>query len=188
MAQVRTEADLVHFPFGLMLWASAAGLAERLAAEPERVRGERVLELGAGAGLVGLVARHLGAEVVQTDYHADALALCRENAALNGVEGVDILPGDWRMWPEGLRGFACVVAADILYDRMLHPALQCLLPRLLAPGGQIILADPLRPQALVFLDRVERQGWRVRMEGHRVRWAGDPREIALFFLEPPVPS
>ena len=40
----QTEADLAHFPYGLLLWESALGLAERLAAEPGLVRGKRVLE------------------------------------------------------------------------------------------------------------------------------------------------
>jgi predicted nicotinamide N-methyase len=44
----------------------------------------RVLELGSGPGLAGLLAAKLGARVVITD-KAVVLPLIRENIALNGV-------------------------------------------------------------------------------------------------------
>src|SRR5438874_13269890 len=80
--------SFAHFPYGFLLWESAVGLARLLAARPELVSGKRALELGAGAGLPGLVARSLGAEVWQTDHQPDALALARYNAWQNGVEGL----------------------------------------------------------------------------------------------------
>ena len=46
------------------VWASAHGLAELLAKAPELVRGRRVLELGSGCGLAGILAAKLGAAQV----------------------------------------------------------------------------------------------------------------------------
>lgn len=58
----------------------------------------RILDLGTGSGAIALaLARHFpAAEVVATDASAAALALGRENAALNGLEGrVRWLESDW---------------------------------------------------------------------------------------------
>ncbi len=183
ITQVQTEDDLADFPFGLMLWASSEVLATRLAREPSLVAGKRVLELGAGVGFVGLVAAHLGAaEVVQTDYHPEALALCRSNAMLNGIVNITIQKGDWRHWPEALTGFDLVVAADILYERALHPALTTLLPQL---GATILLADPIRPAALEFIEQRETEGWTINTEARRIRWAGEDRDTMLLWIDPP---
>ena len=60
-------------PYGVALWPSSIALAHEVASRAEEMRGARVLELGAGTGLPGIVAASLGARVVQTD--RDALAM-----------------------------------------------------------------------------------------------------------------
>jgi predicted nicotinamide N-methyase len=162
-----------------MLWPAALALANRLAHDPALVRGRRVLELGCGPGLPGLIAQWRGGKVTQTDYQEAPLALARENAAGNQVTGICILRGDWRAFPPiGL--YDLVIGSDILYERALHPALRALLPRVLAPRGTLLLADPLRPQASQFLDALEGEGWRVAMDVMTIAWQGEAREIALF--------
>ena len=183
MRQVHTDHDLAHFPYGLMLWASAIGLARRLADCPQIVRGRRVLELGAGVGFAGLVAAHLGAsEVIQTDYQADTLALARYNAHQNGVAARQ-RPGDWRDFPADLSGFDVVIGSDVLYERALHADLYQLFPRVVAPGGTLLLSDPLRPQALTFIEQLEATGqWSVAMDGATELWDGQRKDIAFFTL------
>ena len=61
---LRTETQ-TRQPYGIALWPSAIALAHALAIR--EVRGKRILELGAGTGLPGIVAAALGARVVQTD-------------------------------------------------------------------------------------------------------------------------
>ena len=179
VARVETDADLAAFPYGLLLWPAAIALAERLVAEPALVAGKRVLELGAGVGLPGLVAQHLGGRVTQTDYQPAPLALARRNARQNGVTGIVTLEGDWRRFPT-LPPFDVVLGSDILYERALHPALLALLPTVVAPGGLLLLSDPLRPQSTVFVDALERAGWQVTMAGQTIAWREERQEIALF--------
>ena len=181
LARVETEADLAAFPYGLLLWPAAAGLCEHLSENPDLVRGKRVLEIGAGIGLVGLVAQRLGpAHLLQTDYHPDALQAARQNARQNHAANLSILSirhGDWRNWPDDLGDFDLVLGSDVLYERDLHPDLMRLLPRLIAPDGQIIFSDPLRPQAVSFVEQMEQDGrWDVQMDGRRVGWDGGTPE------------
>ncbi|GAB4470041.1 MAG: methyltransferase domain-containing protein [Armatimonadaceae bacterium] len=193
LREVQTDTDLENFPYGLMLWASAIGLCEWLAANPSLVAGKRCLEIGAGIGLVGLVAQWLGAEVTQTDYQPDALRLCAENARANQVALHTIRAADWRDFPGDLLASPVVLASDILYERSLHPLLEGLLPRLLAPNGVLILSDPIRPQAMDFLERIEKTGvWNLTFHGHTVCWNGKKSDIAIALvrlanLSPPQP-
>jgi release factor glutamine methyltransferase len=55
--------------------------------------GERVLEIGAGLGLVAVLAARAGADVVATDVVPAAVETIRANAALNGVT-IDARLGD----------------------------------------------------------------------------------------------
>lgn len=52
--------------------------------------GQRFLDLGCGAGLIGIGAAQRGARVVSTDLNLPALRLARENATRNGV-GIDVV-------------------------------------------------------------------------------------------------
>src|SRR5947209_1398979 len=58
-----------RLPYGVALWPSAIALAHEVATRAAAFRGRRVLELGAGTGLPGIVAGTLGGQVVQTDRH-----------------------------------------------------------------------------------------------------------------------
>ena len=119
---------------GLQSWASSVILAERICWEPHSFHfdplhrpGVRILELGAGTGLLSIVTSKFlpSAEVVATDYHPDVLANLRSNVSTN-VSGRDQSPIsvralDWSNPPtdgqfsEG--SFDMILAADVIY----HP-------------------------------------------------------------------
>jgi len=162
-ALLDAAVTLEHFPFGFLLWESAVALARRLAFDPELVAGKSVLELGAGVGLPGIVARAQGAEVRQTDHQAGALSLAQRNARQNGVTGIHTFLADWRDWTHEAR-YEVTLGADILYERTLHYDLERVFRRSLAPGGCLLLADPGRPQSLEFVARLENSGWHIEME------------------------
>jgi 2-polyprenyl-3-methyl-5-hydroxy-6-metoxy-1,4-benzoquinol methylase len=60
---------------------------------------------------------------------------------------------------EGLGPFDLVLAADVLYERKNAAALAGLVPKLLAPGGEALFADPRRDEAPVFLRAMEASGF-----------------------------
>jgi predicted nicotinamide N-methyase len=130
-------------PYWAELWPASLALA---AALPD-VAGLRVVELGCGLGVPSLVAAARGAEVIATDWAADAVDLLRENAARNGLE-LQAETRDWRdPWPDR---FDLVLAADVLYEqRNVEPLLERL--RELAPKALVGLAG--RPYEAAFLGR-----------------------------------
>jgi len=160
-------SKLEHLPYGLLLWESSVGLSQRLAEEPSLVRGKRVLELGAGTGLPGLVARSLGASVWQTDHMEDVLDIAALNERENALAGIRRFRADWRDWVEPT-SFDVILGADILYDAALYRSIAAILDRSLAPGGRVLLADPGRPQAWKFLSELENGGARFAMSVRRV--------------------
>jgi methylase of polypeptide subunit release factors len=69
--------------------------AERLAALTPRRRIAAVLEIGTGGGYQALLAARHAERVVATDISSRALAFARFNAALNGVENVELRQGSF---------------------------------------------------------------------------------------------
>jgi predicted nicotinamide N-methyase len=118
-------------------WAAGQVLAQWITNQPHRVAGRRVLDFGAGSGVVALAAARAGArEVVACDSDPRARAACRHNARLNGVslkiaDAFETVGGDVDL----------IIAADVLYDRSNRPWLGRFLDR--AP--EVLLADSRVP-------------------------------------------
>ncbi|KAH7920949.1 hypothetical protein BV22DRAFT_1039237 [Leucogyrophana mollusca] len=117
-----------HTAVGLQSWASAILLAERMCADPKPFLGSvhnaqviRVLELGAGTGLLSIVTAQIftrlkiEASVTATDYHPSVLFNLSQNVATNNVP-VNVHALDWSN-PPHLESFDVVLAADVIY----HP-------------------------------------------------------------------
>jgi predicted nicotinamide N-methyase len=147
-----------RLPYWAELWPSAVALARYLSGRD--LGDKRVIELGCGVGLPTVLALVRGAEVLATDHYEAALDFTAYNARTNlGVEP-EVFILDWREPDiEGIGTFDLVLAADVLYERKNAAALADLVPRLLAPGGEAIFADPRRDEAPVFLEAVERLGF-----------------------------
>ncbi len=157
-AQLGVTADRELYPFGLMIWESAVVLADVMDERGQELRGRSILELGCGVGLPGLVAQQQGARVVQTDHDALALALCRHNAALNRITGVEQFVGDWQDWTHTQR-YDLVIGADIIYDTADYEVLEKVFRNTVAPRGEILLTDPMRQQTIALFTVMEDAGW-----------------------------
>lgn len=102
-----------HTPYWAFCWGSGLALARHILQHPEQVQGKRVIDFGAGSGVVAVACAMAGAEVIACDIDPVSQQACRSNAALNGVEfkvAGDLLALD-KQWADLL------IAADVLYDR-----------------------------------------------------------------------
>jgi ribosomal protein L11 methyltransferase len=101
--------------------------------------GASVLDVGTGSGVLALMARKLGAgRVVGVDTDPTSVALARENAALNGISGVELSGASL----DAVDGPFDLVVANILANTLveLAPALVRL------TGGRLVLAGVLTHQ------------------------------------------
>lgn len=158
-------------PYYAILWPAARSLAVHLWDIREELSGRRVIELGCGLGLPGILAARLGAQVTATDFHPDNGTWLQHNAALNGVS-LDYAQLDWNAFLEpgserasrSLDGrFDLVVGSDLLYERRHIPALICAIGALCAPGGHAVIADPGREHLPLFVTGMEQDGWRATL-------------------------
>lgn len=174
-------------PYGITLWAASIALAHDVASRVDQFPGRRVLELGSGTGLPGIVAATLGAKVRQTDRNKLAMSLCRRNVRLNGVEDIEHRLVDWTEWTDAER-YDWIIGSDILYSEEMHPPLRKIFESNLAPGGRVLLSDPFRATSFKLLEALEADGWTISIGKWNVTGEEEakPRPIGVFELAPPA--
>jgi predicted nicotinamide N-methyase len=184
IARPRSAEDLIdeadyardeRLPYWAELWPSAQVLAAELA--PRDLSGMRIIELGCGVGLPSVVAALRGAHATATDWYDEALDFARANAHAAGAR-LETRPLDWNAPPDELVGPDAArdlaIGADLLYEQRNGPALAALLPRLLKPGAEALIADPRRPHADALLVPLLDEGWEHEMS--EVQHTGRPDE------------
>lgn len=114
-------------------WASGQVLARYILDNPEVVKNKRVMDFGAGSGVVAIAAIMAGAkQVIACDIDPDALLSCQENAKLNNISfdlHHDLFEFDQEL--------DLLIAADVLYDKANLPLLDVFLQK--AP--EVLVAD-----------------------------------------------
>lgn len=169
-----------RLPYWADLWPSAKRLARHIldGHVPER----DAIELGSGVALVSMALRSRGANVVATDYEANALRFAELNAARNALGALATRVLDWRDPPSDLRA-PLVIAADVLYERRNAQAIAALLPSIVAPGGRALLADPRRPWRAELIERLHRTGWTALESPLGAELGPGGKEIEIVLLE-----
>ena len=168
-----------RLPYGIVLWPAAIALAHEIASRPWS--GKRVLEIGAGTGLPGIVAASLGARVVQTDRQEVALHVSKQNAERNAVATIEHRLADWTTW-EDRELYDCILGSDVLYGTAMHTHLRPIFETNLAPGGTILLSDPFRMESFAVLDAMEADGWKVTMNKWTVGITPPERPVGVYAL------
>ena len=138
----KTEEELgamgVPPPYWAFAWAGGQALARYVLDNPARVTGKRVLDFGAGSGIVALAAAKAGAaHVLAADIDKYAIAAIMANAQANGVAVAttsdDIIGSTEK--------FDVILVGDMCYER---PLAERLMAWLATSRAEILLGDPGR--------------------------------------------
>ncbi|XP_026163005.1 EEF1A lysine methyltransferase 3 [Mastacembelus armatus] len=134
------------------VWEAGLHLCRYFGERPEELRGKRVIELGAGTGVVGILAARLGAAVTLTDLPL-ALPQLQTNVSANMPSsgwpssppatlplswGEDHMkfPSDWDL----------VLCADVIYLPETYPLLVETLTHLCKNGAVVYLSSKMRKE------------------------------------------
>lgn len=136
-------------PYWAYQWGGGLALARYVLDNAELVADRRVLDLGAGSGIVGIAAAKSGArEVIAVDIDQHAMVATHLNAAANGVS-VSTLLRD--IIDDPAPAVDVVLAADLFYEQRLAKRVTSFLRRCLEAQIDVLIGDPYRP----FLPRSE---------------------------------
>lgn len=128
-------------PYWAYQWAGGLALAQHFRAHPDVVAGRRVLDLGAGSGLVGIVAAKLGARASAAEIDPNGRAAIALNAAANDVAlpliGIDISSAP----PQNID---LIAAGDVFYNAKIAGLMLPFLLRCAQAGIAVLIGDPDR--------------------------------------------
>lgn len=145
----RTHRCAVH---GQKVWRSASVLLDYLKEFP-LAEGLRVLELGAGWGLVGIYcAQRFKASVTALDLDPAVFPYLQLHAQLNGVEITPWILDFAALSDEPLKRFDLVIGSDICFWDQHTDVVLPLIQRLQRLNIRTLIADPGRPPFIQVID------------------------------------
>ncbi len=148
--------------FGVV-WAAGLHLAEFSSHHP--LDGKRILEIGCGLALSGLVCQRRRADVTASDRHPLAGEFLRRNLLLNGLPVMPYLDVDWTSPPASLGRYDLLLASDVLYEAGHPDEVARFVDRHLVPGGEVVVVDPGRGRSGQLGRRLAALGLKATEEG-----------------------
>lgn len=147
--RIRLSQDWNRLGVAAVVWDAAVVLCMFLEMGKVDLKGKRVIELGAGTGLVGIVAALLGANVTITDREPALEFLAanvRENIPPSQQGAVQVSELTWgenlHLYPTG--SFDLILGADIVYLEETFPALLQTLEHLSSENTVVLLSCRIR--------------------------------------------
>lgn len=127
-----------ELPYWAKVWDACFLLSLFIGSQPI-VPGQRLLEIGAGLGVVGIYAALCGHDVTITDVDDDALLFARANVLLNGIPNVPVVKMDWRD-PKLTHTYDIILGSEVIYEKTIYPVLVEFLRKALSPNGTVFLS------------------------------------------------
>ncbi len=169
----------LRLPYWAYLWPSSIALARHLD-QMDSLKSQRVLEIGCGFGVSGIVASQGGGRVLFTDYEKDALLFAQYNALQNRcTEGASFVQMDWSA-PCFNGRFTRILAADVVYEEKNWEPILALIQKHLAVDGAAIIAEPNRANADGFFDLLARHEFTSEEFGYTALLEEDPSTITVY--------
>jgi predicted nicotinamide N-methyase len=140
LSQLATGAD-APAPYWAYPWAGGLALAHHIRAYPDLVRNKRVLDLGAGSGLVAIAAAQAGA----TTFAAEIDPYGREAIGLNAkANDVEIALIELSLSDEPPPSIDMILAGDVFYNAEVAAIMLPFLQRCASAGLAVLIGDPNR--------------------------------------------
>jgi predicted nicotinamide N-methyase len=138
-------AELDHdfaAPYWAYPWRGGLALARYVLDRPEFVAGRRILDLGAGSGLVGIAAAKSGAkEVIAAEIDRYAIAAMGLNAEANAVRILSMFGDLTQGLPPKVDS---VLIGDLFYEQDLAKRVLSFIDRCLRSDITVLIGDPMR--------------------------------------------
>lgn len=127
-------------PYWAYPWAGGTALARHVLDHPQTVRGRRVVDVGAGSGLVAIAAMKSGAAGANAcEMDAVGRVAVALNAGLNGVE----IEVSARTAMEEFANADLMLAGDVFYDDQVATGMATLF-EIAAQQMPVLIGDPYR--------------------------------------------
>ena len=169
------------FPLWAKVWEPSWILAEHVAKTPP-FQFNKILEIGSGIGVVGIVAASFGHDVTMTEYDENALQFASANAEINHCPEVKICQLDWHQ-PDLEDRFDTIIGSEVMFhERDCNPLLN-LFRIYLKPNGRVILASGVRQSVLDILNRMRRL-FDVQINKYSIRCEDTRMPAVLCHLSP----
>ncbi len=128
------------------IWPSEVALAEYLIRQffPTKLTGAKVLEIGCGTGVAGVVAAKLGAFTMFSDMVPVTLEAVKETCHKNQLSNVDTCTLDWSEKIQSKEHYDYVIGSEVFYDEAILADISHVLEQVLARGGTGLFCDPNR--------------------------------------------
>jgi len=129
-------------PYWAFAWAGGQALGRYILDNPHSVRGRKVLDFGAGSGMVAIAAALAGAfDVIANDIDPVAAEAMGLNAELNDVF-LDVVTQN--VIGSTSADYEVVLVGDVFYDKEIADHVLPWLRDLKARGREILIGDPGR--------------------------------------------
>lgn len=146
-----------NWPLFGLIWPAGLILAEII--DQMDLAGLRIMEVGCGLAMAGIVAHRKGADVIVSDFHPNASEFLAHNLSLNGLPPMRYVEANWSETYPDLGMFDLIIGSDVLYDRDHPRLLSNFIVRHLKPTSRVIITDPGRQNYRQFTKDMQAHGF-----------------------------